>query len=255
MFDTTERHRAQEALRRSELARQEVLEAMLHSEAAARAQIAGELHDDTIQVMTAALMAVERVTIAAVGTDRRVADALEDARATLRTAVERARRLTFELRPPLLDAQGIGAALRDLADEVGQEGGFAVALAAPDGQVHLSGGGPRVPHGQGGAGERAEALAGKPGGGAAVERRGLAARLRGSTTGAGSTSPALSIAAACGCTWAWTRCASGCGWPGAMSASPRRPARARASISRSRWGRPRPDLSRARWHRRYHRAR
>ncbi len=134
MFDTTERHRAQEALRRSELARHEVLEAMLHSEAAARAQIAGELHDDTIQVMTAALMAVERVTIAAVGTDQRVADALEDARATLRTAVERARRLTFELRPPLLDAQGIGAALRDLADEVGQEGGFAVALAAPDGR-------------------------------------------------------------------------------------------------------------------------
>ena len=70
MFDTTERHRAQEALRRSELARHEVLEAMLHSEAAARAQIAGELHDDTIQVMTAALMAVERVTIAAVDTDR-----------------------------------------------------------------------------------------------------------------------------------------------------------------------------------------
>ena len=107
---------------------------MLHSEAAARAQIAGELHDDTIQVMTAALMAVERVTIAAVGTDQRVADALEGARATLRTAVERARRLTFELRPPLLDAQGIGAALRDLADEVGQEGGFAVALEAPDGR-------------------------------------------------------------------------------------------------------------------------
>jgi PAS domain S-box-containing protein len=134
MFDVTERRRTEQALRRSEAARQEVLEAMLHAEAAARAQIAGELHDDTIQVMTAALMAVERVTIAAAGADRRVADALEDARATLRTAVERARRLTFELRPPLLDAQGIGAALRDLADEVGQEGGFAVALAAPDGR-------------------------------------------------------------------------------------------------------------------------
>ena len=84
MFDITERRRAEEALRRSELARQEVLEAMLHAEAEARAQIAGELHDDTIQVMTAALMAVERVTIAAAGTDPRVADALEDARATLR---------------------------------------------------------------------------------------------------------------------------------------------------------------------------
>ena len=58
------------------------------------------------------------------------AEALEDARATLQTAVERARRLTFELRPPLLDAQGIAAALRDLAAEVGTEGGFAVDARA-----------------------------------------------------------------------------------------------------------------------------
>ena len=61
MFDVTERKRTEEALRRSETARQEVLEAMLHAEAAARAQIAGELHDDTIQVMTAALMELDRI--------------------------------------------------------------------------------------------------------------------------------------------------------------------------------------------------
>jgi two-component system, NarL family, sensor histidine kinase UhpB len=134
MFDVTERHAAEDALRRSEQARQEVLAAMLHAEAAARAQIAGELHDDTIQVMTAALMAVERVMLAAVGSEPRVAEALEDARETLQTAVERARRLTFELRPPLLDAQGIAAALRDLAAEVGSEGGFAVTLDAPEGR-------------------------------------------------------------------------------------------------------------------------
>jgi two-component system, NarL family, sensor histidine kinase UhpB len=134
MFDVTERRAAEEALRRSEQARQEVLAAMLHAESAARAQIAGELHDDTIQVMTAALMAVERVMLAAVDREPRVAGALEDARATLQTAVERARRLTFELRPPLLDAQGVAAALRDLAAEVGDEGGFAVTLEAPDGR-------------------------------------------------------------------------------------------------------------------------
>jgi PAS domain S-box-containing protein len=134
MFDVTERRHAEEALRRSEAARQEVLEAMLHAEAAARAQIAGELHDDTIQVMTAALMAVERVSLAAADGDPRVVEALSAARATLQTAVERARRLTFELRPPLLDAQGLAAALRDLAAEVERESGFSVSLEAPPGR-------------------------------------------------------------------------------------------------------------------------
>jgi PAS domain S-box-containing protein len=134
MFDVTERRRTEEALRRSEAARQEVLEAMLHAEAAARAQIAGELHDDTIQVMTAALLAVERVTLAAADGDARVVEALAAARATLQTAVERARRLTFELRPPLLDAQGLAAALRDLVSEVERESGFAVSLEAPTGR-------------------------------------------------------------------------------------------------------------------------
>ena len=134
MFDVTERKHTEEALRRSEAARQEVLEAMLHAEAAARAQIAGELHDDTIQVMTAAQMAVERVSLAAADADPRVVEALAAARETLRTAVERARRLTFELRPPLLDAQGLAAALRDLAAEVERESGFTVSLDAPSGR-------------------------------------------------------------------------------------------------------------------------
>ena len=179
MFDVTERRAAEEALRRSEQARQEVLAAMLHSEAAARAQIAGELHDDTIQVMTAALMSVERVMLAAVDTDPRVAEALEGARATLQTAVERARRLTFELRPPLLDAQGIAAALRDLTAEVGVEGGFAVTLEAPRGPVLLHRRGPRLPNGQGGADECPQALACTHGGRSAVGGRHLAAGIGG----------------------------------------------------------------------------
>ena len=53
------------------------------------------------------------------------------ATATLRRAVERTRRLTFELRPPLLEAQGLAPALRDLAAEVGREGDFEVEATAP----------------------------------------------------------------------------------------------------------------------------
>jgi PAS domain S-box-containing protein len=130
MFDVSESRRTGDALRESEQRRQEVLEAMLHAEADARAQIAGELHDDTIQVMTAALLAVDRVSVAA-GSDPRVVGALADATATLQRAVERTRRLTFELRPPLLEAQGLAPALRDLAAEVGREGGFSVEVSAP----------------------------------------------------------------------------------------------------------------------------
>jgi PAS domain S-box-containing protein len=137
MFDVTESRRTSDALRESERQRQNVLEAMLHAEADARAQIAGELHDDTIQVMTAALLAVDRVTLAS-GSDPRVADALADATTTLRRAVERTRRLTFELRPPLLEAQGLAPALHDLAAEVGREGGFEVEVVAPTGRFSFT---------------------------------------------------------------------------------------------------------------------
>jgi PAS domain S-box-containing protein len=137
MFDVTESHQADEALRESERQRQQVLEAMLHAEADARAQIAGELHDDTIQVMTAALLAVDRVSMAA-GADERVVEALADAKKTLQRAVERTRRLTFELRPPLLEAQGLEPALHDLAAEVGREGGFGVHVSAPPGRFSFT---------------------------------------------------------------------------------------------------------------------
>ncbi len=133
MFDVTESRRTNDALRESERRRQQVLEAMLHAEADARAQIAGELHDDTIQVMTAAQLAVDRVSLAA-GSDPRVVAALADARSTLQRAVERTRRLTFELRPPLLEAQGLAPALHDLGAEVGREGGFSVEVTAPAGR-------------------------------------------------------------------------------------------------------------------------
>jgi len=137
MFDVTDSRLTDDALRESERQRQQVLEAMLHAEADARAQIAGELHDDTIQVMTAALLAVERVSLAS-GSDVRVADALKDATVTLQRAVERTRRLTFELRPPLLEAQGLASALRDLAAEAGHEGGFEVVVEAPPGRFSFT---------------------------------------------------------------------------------------------------------------------
>jgi signal transduction histidine kinase len=102
-----------------------LLGSMLRAEEAERQRIAVELHDDTIQVMVAALVGLDacQATI-----DRDDADAAVEriarARTTLSEAVDRVRRMTFELRPPLLDAQGLGPAVSDLLDEVAAECGL-----------------------------------------------------------------------------------------------------------------------------------
>jgi PAS domain S-box-containing protein len=131
IIDITARRLAEEALRESETRRGRVLAEMLRAEEAERARIATELHDDTIQVMTAALFTLDRVprTIAAGDTERAL-ETLGTLRRTLVSAVERTRRMTFELRPPLLEAHGLGIAVRDLADEAAREGGFEVDLHA-----------------------------------------------------------------------------------------------------------------------------
>jgi two-component system sensor histidine kinase UhpB len=129
IIDITARRLAEEALRESEVRRGRVLAEMLRAEEAERARIATELHDDTIQVMTAALITLDRVPPAiAAGDNDRATDVLQVVRRTLVTAIERTRRMTFELRPPLLEAHGLEAAVRDLAAEAAREGGFEVDL-------------------------------------------------------------------------------------------------------------------------------
>jgi signal transduction histidine kinase len=79
--------------------------------------------------MTASLILLDRVERAmASGAVQHLAGAVRETRDTLAQAVERTRRMTFELRPPLLETQGLGPALRDLTDQVPKEGGFTVDL-------------------------------------------------------------------------------------------------------------------------------
>jgi len=130
MLDITDRKVAEQALQESEARRSRVLEEMLRAQEAERARIAVDLHDDTIQVMTATLFLLDRLAWAAADGDlERIAEGVARARETLGQAVDRTRRLTFELRPPLLESQGLGAAVRDLADEASQEAGFATDVA------------------------------------------------------------------------------------------------------------------------------
>jgi PAS domain S-box-containing protein len=119
------RARADQELRASESARERLLEDMLRAEQEQRSRLAADLHDDTIQAMTASLLTLDSLAAAAAAGDSdAVARGLARARTTLAEATERTRRLMFGLRPPVLEELGLGPAIADLVDEAAHEAGF-----------------------------------------------------------------------------------------------------------------------------------
>ena len=110
--DVTDRIAAERALADSERRRHEILASMLQAEEVERSRIATELHDDTVQVMAAALLGLDRVALVAARTGAGdLVPAVAMARVTLEEATERTRRLMFELRPAILHDQGLLRAL------------------------------------------------------------------------------------------------------------------------------------------------
>jgi signal transduction histidine kinase len=142
MVDITERRRTEEKLRRSLAAlhrtmddRRRLLIRLESAQGEERRRIADDLHDDSVQVMTAAHMRaqglVQRLDDPSLRAD---AEALRD---TLRDAVERLRHLLFELHPPSLDRDGLVTALRSYG--AGREGPTVVVeddlAAEPPGDI------------------------------------------------------------------------------------------------------------------------
>jgi signal transduction histidine kinase len=112
-----------------EARRRRAMASVLRAGEEERVRIASELHDDTVQEMAAILLTLDRVVDAARRGDPEAATrSAVQARATLATTTERARRLLFELRPPLLDAGGLGAAVREAAERAGRTSGFEVRV-------------------------------------------------------------------------------------------------------------------------------
>jgi signal transduction histidine kinase len=138
-LDVSDRVSAERALADSEQRRREILASMLQAEEVERSRIATELHDDTVQVMAASLMALDRAALVAgkAGNDR-MASALGVARATLEEATERTRRLMFELRPAVLHDHGLVAAMRLLAGQIAHEVGATSAVTGPAGRYDLA---------------------------------------------------------------------------------------------------------------------
>ena len=99
-----------------------------------RRRIAADIHDDSIQVMTAADLQVQE--LAGRLEDPELRAQAERLRDTLRDAVQRLRHLLFELRPPSLDRGGLVSALRSYTSALeGPEVAVEDALAsepAPD---------------------------------------------------------------------------------------------------------------------------
>ena len=122
MSDITQAKRVEDKLRRSldilrrtMEDRRRLLLRLEDAQEEERRRIAADIHDDSIQVMTAA-------DIRAQALSRRIEDPglrsqAEELRETLRAAVERLRHLLFELRPPALDREGLVAALRSYAGD------------------------------------------------------------------------------------------------------------------------------------------
>jgi len=100
-----------EALRRGDAQRRLLLARLVRAQEEERQVIANDIHDDSIQIMTAVGMRLSLLR-REVSTPE-AQEALENAEETVRLAIQRLRRLLFELYPPSLDELGLSAALRD----------------------------------------------------------------------------------------------------------------------------------------------
>lgn len=121
------------ALRQSEADRQRVLGQIVRSVEDERRRIASDLHDDTVQVLVASLISIDRLAKAVDPTNAPAHEQLKKVRETLEAATERTRHLIFDLRPQLLEAEGLIPAITEIANVAGVAAGFDVhvELATP----------------------------------------------------------------------------------------------------------------------------
>lgn len=106
-----------------------------------RRRIAEELHDSTAQHLTAAELALTRITGASRHVDREsertIGDALDDARRSLREATQEIRVLAYLLHPPLLQSFGFGEAIRSFATGFAGRAGLAIEVRLPEEPIEL----------------------------------------------------------------------------------------------------------------------
>ena len=104
-------------LQRSNAERRELVAALVNAQEAERQRVAEDIHDDTIQVMASVSMRLSTMRYLNRADPDSLAGIEEAARAT-QNAMERLRNLMFELHPPALDLDGVGAAVREYVKKI-----------------------------------------------------------------------------------------------------------------------------------------
>jgi PAS domain S-box-containing protein len=117
--DTGRRERVEQE--RELAARRAVLARVVSAGEEERRQIATDIHDDSIQVMAAAGMRLQILRRSL--DDPEHLSRLDELEHTIELSIARLRHLIFELRPPVLDLEGLAAALRMYAADVTAETG------------------------------------------------------------------------------------------------------------------------------------
>jgi signal transduction histidine kinase len=117
----------------SEAERARAVDALLSAEESIRANLAVDLHDDTLQVLAGVSIELQRIenTVASAGLTG-TARAIQRARGMLNDCADRTRGLMFQLRPRVLADAGLGPALAELARALEQDGAPAIVVEAPD---------------------------------------------------------------------------------------------------------------------------
>jgi PAS domain S-box-containing protein len=126
--DITEIQRAQFVLERSlellegtDRDRQALLSHLIHVQEEERRRIAADIHDDTIQVITAAALRLQQLRRRLTDPkDLQVMDRLDE---TLKLSLSRLRQLIFDLRPSSLEHGSLATALKTLLDRMRAETG------------------------------------------------------------------------------------------------------------------------------------
>jgi signal transduction histidine kinase len=115
-----------EELKRADNARRLLLERLMSAQEDERRRIAGDIHDDSIQVITAAYLRVELIRHAVGDAHAEALGKLDEA---LRAAIDRLRHLIFELRPAMLDTAGLAATIQEHLDQWARQSGAEYTLA------------------------------------------------------------------------------------------------------------------------------
>jgi signal transduction histidine kinase len=128
--------------KRAEKLRRMLLGRLVNAQEAERQTIAKDIHDDAVQVMTAANMRLELFRM--VLTDPVQVDAAQKLQETVSLAIGRLRNLLFELIPPDLDRHGLAAACRSHLEQFEADAGVRWELhteldeePAPQGRILL----------------------------------------------------------------------------------------------------------------------